>query len=235
MKVLSVVLLLLHGTLQGQVIPAATGNGQVHLPATLFLDEVYGKPLSPGGNEVKGSPFLKPWWSDAVIRLEDARVFEKVPVRINLYTQAIHYLSHDKELEAPAGIVREVTLTDTAETGQRVTRVFRNGYPSFRGASGSFYYEVIEDGAVQLLLMIQKKILATKTLGSPVEEKEFVTAQQYVVYKNGQMHELKRNKAFITTLLADQKEGVDNFVSTHHLKCKSIDDCQQLIRFYNSR
>ena len=210
-------------------------NGSVRLPAVIFLDEVFGKRFDPSASPgITGSPFLKSWWTNCTITLNDNRVFENVPIRINLQNQMVHYLSRETEMLAPGALITEIRFADTSETGAVIIRTFRNGFPSFGNNTAAAYYEVLIDGAAKLLLLTKKKLVSTKTPGSPVEEKELVDIREYFVFKNNRLLELKKDRDFLAEFLSDKKDAVNSYIQSNKLKCKSISDLQKVILFYNS-
>lgn len=217
-------------------VPGTQSNIRVSLPAAIFLTDINGKmqPANLDNREIKGSPFFTEKWTQCIIRLSDNRQFEKVPIRLNLQTQEVHYLSaKQEEMLAPEGIIREIQLEDTTETGI-VSHTFLNGFPFIDNNDVYTYYDRLVNGNAQLLLFTRKKLMDLKTYGMAGSEKEYLGVDIYYVYKDGIIQSLKKDKRFIVNLLADKKEQVEQYIAANHLKCKSIPDIRQVLTYYNT-
>lgn len=228
------------GMLHAQSGGPTTGmnaGAQVNLPATIFLSDIQGIRQSAEFNfrEVKGSPYFKSGWSACTIQLSDNRVFENVAGRINLYQNGFHYLNaNHEELLAPAAKLRVIEFADTTEVGI-IRHVFANGYPVIDNNSTETYYEVLQNGKVQLLMLTKKKLIELKGgIGMPGAEKEFMKVDLYYVVKDGVISPVKKDKNFLPDYLSDKKQELTDFIQRNNLKCKNIAEIRQVISYYNT-
>ena len=226
----------LTGWAQLPTVSNPNAGGRVLLPATIFFNDVSGIRKSNEFNQrpIKGTPFFKENWGNCTVRLTDNRVFEKITGRVNLYSNTFHYLSaHDEELEAPADKIREIRFADTTESGTS-WHLFANGYPAIDKNTTSTYYEVLQQGKVQLLQFARKKILELKgDVGMPSQDQEFLKLESWYVFRDGKIQELKKDKNALIEYLSDKKEQVESYIQSNRLKCRSIAEIRQVVSYYN--
>lgn len=216
-------------------LPDNRANGSVQLSSSLFFEEILGKPISSAENKgINGSAFLKTAWSLSTVRLKDGHLFANIPIKLNLYTGDVHYLSSDKrELVAPQGIITGFEMPDTVITGEIKERSFVNLLPVGTETKNP-WYEIAENGKASLLLHTTVKINEIKTLGSTEVEKDFLHIDDAYILLNEQLLKCKKEKSFFPGLMTDKKEAIGNFIDTNKLKCKSTDDFKTIIHYYNS-
>lgn len=224
------------GTTAGPTAGMNSG-ASLGLPATIFLSDIQGIRQGAEFNfrEVKGTPFFKSGWSACTIQLTDNRVFEKVTGRMNLYNNGFHYLNaNQEELLAPASRLRLIEFADTTEAGIN-RHVFANGYPAIDNNSTETYYEVLQNGKVQLLMLTRKKLIELKGgIGMPGAEKEFMKVDLYYVVKDGVISAVKKDKNFLPEYLSDKKQELTDFIQRNSLRCKSIAEIRQVVSYYNT-
>lgn len=152
--------LIFSGTFFGQDPIGATINGN--------LIDLRGSSI-PMGNAVtiEGTPFYNPNWSRGTVTLQDKKKYEAVSLKLNLYSNDVHYIDETakSELVAMKGTIQEIELEDVENDGKKV--VFRCGYPTVGKNDRGTYYRVLTGGKMSFLLQFKKTI---------VEEKQFNAA-----------------------------------------------------------
>lgn len=208
----------------------------VRLPIGTFFNDVFGKPFIPFANEeITGSPFINSNWKTAVIKLKDGRYFEGVPVKLNIYSQSLHYRSaNGAEMVAPAGIIEEVHLNDTADNGTIATHLYYCGMKPVENNDENTFYEVLDTGRATLLLCKKTKIIEAKTFASTTIIKEYKSFSDHYISLGGKMSKCKKNDSFFKELLADKKDPVQKFIDDNKIRFKSENDFRTIVRYYNS-
>lgn len=209
----------------------------LRLPSVIFLNEVLGKPFNPSANnEIAGSAFFNNTWKLCLIKLKDGRHFDEVPARLNIFSQTVHYLSANFgiEMEAPAGLITELQMNDTTADGKIETHLFSGGFKPIEKNDENTFYEVLETGKANLLLHRKVKVIETKSLGSPVADKEYQPFQEYYIIINDTLVKCRKSGSFFIELFTDKKDQVKQYIDTNKLKFKSEKDFRPLVAYYNS-
>jgi hypothetical protein len=184
--------------------------------------------------EIQGSPFLHPEWVNADIQLKTGNWVKVAKARLNAESNEVHFLdSLGRELIANEGLIIKIVLDIPTDTG-RVKQVFESGYPPTHGKTINFFYQVLEEGRIELLHKITKPIETFKNEMSGEIRKEFVEHRLMYIYADGELHILKNDKTMITDLMKDKKIAIDTYLANNKINFKKIADIQKLIRYYNS-
>jgi len=212
----------------------ARGSLAVKLPSVIFFNEVNGKPFIPYEQSgISGSPFINQEWKLCVIKLNDGRYFEDVPIKLNNFNETILYRSSaGKELEVSKGVITEVQMPDTTENGVAI-RHFCNGFKPVDNNDENTFYEVLDRGRVDLLLCRKVKMSETTIIGSGTE-KEYQSFQDYYMSVGNIPVKCKKSSSFFIELFADKKDLVKKYIDDYNLKFKSEKDCRRIVSYYNS-
>jgi len=148
-----------------------------------------GKSFVNPAPDVAGSPFLMDSWQLGSLVINTNRRFDSVKVRLNVYSQEVHFLDrNNNEMALAKGYIRSVTLSG----GIR----FQNGYPPVDEQGTDNFYQVLTDGKPEQLLLSVRKIIATqKEEMSGDVKKEYRTYQDYYLYDGKTMQRVKKDKA----------------------------------------
>lgn len=228
------------GSLLQQAALAQIGDKSpviLRLPSVTFLTEVLGKPFTPSANnDISGSAFINQDWKLCLIKLKDGRYFKDVPVRLNIFDQTVHYLSANTgvEMEAPKGLITEVQINDTIESGKITIHSFCAGLKPIDSNDENSFYEVLDTGKADLLLQKKVKIIETKTLGSPVAEKEYRLFQEYYIRMNETLVKCRKSKSFFMELFEDKKNMVEHYIDDNKIKFRSEKDFLLVVSYYNT-
>src|ERR1019366_636440 len=145
---------------------------------------------------IKGSAFYDPAFSPSQITLKSGAVYTGIATKINLFTNAIYYLSSDStQLVAGKGAIKKVILYQNKHS-KPDSVIFSCGYPSINHNDENTNYYVA----------ISKKNIIEKW---------------------------KKGKDFITGILNDKGSAIQKFIDDQNLKCKSLEDTERVIEYYN--
>jgi hypothetical protein len=215
---------------QNQITFSAAGGFQTNLE----VFDKNGQPFANPTEDVSGSPFFLPAWTSGMIRLRDSTGYTNIQLRLNLLSQEVHYQDRNKvEMALPKGFILEVVLKDSASPHGPQLYTFRCGYPPVDNQDQNNLYRVLASGKLTLLESVRKVVVTQKNEVSGEMQKEFHEYDDYYIYQNGAVHRLKRDKASILSLMADQQDKVSAFVESNKTSFKSIEDIGRLIVYYN--
>lgn len=208
----------------------------IHLPGTIFLNDLlkdtYSQKKYP---DVKGSPFYYDDWKNSSIVFKDGKQFNDVKLKVNLYTHEFVCLSAaNSEITLKDGIVNRVVLYDTNELRHATIHVFASGMPFVEKDTTYPILEVLAEGKAILFSMVKKKISRSSDALSMGEQKEFVSSEALYVFQNGELKKCGKNAEFYTSLFADKKDQVAEFIKLGKLKCRNPEEARLVINYYNS-
>ena len=212
-----------------------THGASIQSTNIIHLDDLFKQPYKQNKYpDIKGSPFYVDDWRHADLVFTDGKRFNKVNVKLNLYTQELIYLSPGNiEIILKDGIISRMTLYDTSETGMPVSRLFISGFP-VAGKDTSFpFFEVLTEGKATLMSLVKKKITETKNALSPADEKEFVSIETIYILFNKEVKKCEKNNDFYISLFSDKKDSIEKFIKLNKLKCRSREDIISIVKIYN--
>ena len=131
------------------------------------------------------------------------------------------------------GLIKNILLIDSSKK-EPETYFFKSGYPAIEQNTELTFYEVLSDGAIQLLKYNKKDISEIKNEMSGDTRKEFVLHENYFVYTNGEIKKMKREKDFILELMQDKKDKINEYLKINKLNFKNTESITKLFEYYNS-
>lgn len=193
---------------------AYTQDGFVSESTTLSYNvfDNNGKAFVNPARDVAGSPFLMDSWQLGSLVINTNRRFDSVRVRLNVYSQEVHFLDKNKsEMALAKGYIKTLLLS----SGLR----FQSGFPPVDEQGTGNFYQVMAEGKLTLLCSI-RKIIATEKDGMTGEtKKEYRTYQDYYLYDGKTMLRVKKDKAVI---------------AGKEMKFKTIDELKKAVDAYNA-
>ncbi|MDP9229979.1 MAG: hypothetical protein M3O67_04805 [Bacteroidota bacterium] len=213
-----------------------TNGASIQSTSTIYLDDLFKQPYKQNKYpDIKGSPFYIDDWKYADLLFTDGKLFNKVTVKLNLYTQELIYLSPGNvEIILKDGIISRMILYDTSETGMPGSQLFASGFPVLDKDTTFPFFEVIAEGKAMLLNLIKKRITDTKDALSPTDGKEFVTTETCYIFFNKEIKKCEKNNDFYINLFSDKKNSIENLIKLKKLKCRNRKDVTMLVEYYNS-
>jgi hypothetical protein len=202
--------------------------------AAYNIYDINGRPFkNTDYNDVSGTPFLNDAWRPAELALTDGRKMSGVNVRINAFTNEVHFLTtNNDEFATPSGLVRSIKFADSTQQ-PGVVIVYQCGFPAVDYQKTESFYEVISAGKLPFLKSFTKNIDERRNELSGERSRQFQTYEILYVFQNGAMKRLKKDKSFVLEMMADQKEKVDAYITSEKINFKSVESLKKLFDFYN--
>lgn len=202
----------------------------------IFLDDLFKQPYKQNVNpDVKGSPFFIDDWKYADLILRGGQRFNRIKVRLNLFTQELNYLaSGNTEIILKDGIIARMILYDTSEAGLPVIRQFISGIPVVDKDTSFPFFELITEGKALLLNLDKKKINDAKDALSQTGGKEFVNSVSLYILINNELKKCNKSNEFFINIFADKRDSIESFIKVRKLKCRNREDVINLVQYYNT-
>lgn len=193
------------------------------------LSDLMVQPITlPALQEIGGSPYLVSEYQNASIEISDKRIVKTVPVKFNLFNNAVMVMKDGKEMKLE--LFETITFTDPNNR----TVILKQGYPEIDNHNDRSVYQVLSMGTkVHLLKFYTQKIEDVTTLGD-YSRREIVTTQQLYVYTpGGAIKKIKASKQSIADALPGLSSKIDEVVSTNKLNLKSEAAITELVEALN--
>ncbi len=149
---------------------------------------------------VSGSPFFNTNWTKSKIVTESGKVYQDVPVKINLYESNIHYQDKggaELVMDTP---ISEV-LMDSDKAGQKVHFINGNILPNVKKG----WYQLLVNDTITLIKGF-RKTLETHTSYGSAKDYSIATIESYYVFYNGKEYDVKKASDLIDVLPIKKKE-----------------------------
>lgn len=218
-----------------QAFPAFTGEG-IDKGANPFLRDANGRPLHWGSTYVAdGSPYYYDEYTWADVTVSSGKIYKDVRVKFNLLDHQLQYLADDGTEMITTTAVKSIRFTSfpvTKDSVKTITLISNNGVLNQPEVS---IYEVLDSGRASLLKKISISYRDEKKYGEAVTTRHFERKEnELFILLNNEYKKLEKKREFFLTLLQDRTKEIEDFISIHQLNCRSVKDCQQVIRYYNS-
>lgn len=201
----------------------------------VIISDMQGRPVKSGYSDVSGNPFVHNEFKIGKIILNNGREFIGIPLRIDIVTHGINFISPPPSKEEGyigGATVMEVAYIDSSTEIPRAY-IFRTGIPPIDNHRSTEFYEVISDGKLLLVKSLSKQIETRKNELSGEVSKEFVLNTDYYVVKDGKTIRLKRDKDFIYSLMIDKSKIMTDFLMSYKSTIKSEQDLKAIFDKYN--
>jgi hypothetical protein len=207
--------------ISGWAVQASAQPGFVSqdISKTYSVFDANGKAFVNPSPDVAGSPFFVDDWKVGALIANSNYRFDSVKVRLNLFSQEVHFLDkNNNEMALAKGYIKAIILPNPV-TGTPTGPKFQNGFPAIDEQDTNNFYEVLAEGKLWLLLSIRKVIAKEKDEMSGEVKKEYRAYEDYYTFDGKTMQRLKKGNAII-----DGKP----------VKYKNIDDLKKVIDQYNA-
>ncbi len=175
----------------------------------------------PALQEISGSPFLTTDYNMATIQTSTNKVITEVPVKFNIYNNAIMVKMDDGQ-ELKLEDFKMVSYDETKPDGTIKHYKFEQGLPEVDNHNESSVYQVVSAGAkVQLLKYVTQKIEDINTPDNS-SQKELVKSEQLYVYvPGGTIKRIKASKKDLVEALPTMSARIDEIATANNLKLKN--------------
>jgi hypothetical protein len=227
----------LYKFLFAQILPANVNPAPLNKPANfdqlITLTRQDGRPFQGDIADAEGSPYYFDSFTLANLTLEGGKDYDSVFIKLDIVNNELHCLSPgpNKQIILKDGLVREFVFTEKNKeiSGEK----FRCGFPSVDKNTINSYYKILSDGKLQLLKFSKKEYRQSKDLISGEIKKEFVQNDFYYVYTNDNILKLKKDKEWFISLMQDQREKIESWLSDNKINFKNMNNLVRLFDYYN--
>ena len=220
-------------TVLSQVVtqPGSVVSTFVSPPTPIFIDDISGKPfLEKKDDAIKGSPLLLANWHPGSVTFRNGQQAKGLQLLYNVNKNILYFKRGEGILEFVQPI-REFTLRITKDNDS-VDIVFRNGYVGFEKNNQETFYEVLTDGAIQLLKQYTKTLLTYKPYNQP-ETQEYSDKVKYFIYRENKLTLIKRDKEFLMQAFPDLSNKIRSWCEANNSNAKSEPHLAALIGSLN--
>jgi hypothetical protein len=183
--------------------------------------------------DIKGTPFWDEHWNAALLFLKTGAVVKAPKVRLNAYTNDVHYMdSKGMELAAEPGNIKKIILFKGEDT-TKVQAVFES-FADVTNMASAVFYKVLNAGNARLLEL--DKAAIKKAPYDPLQAKtdvSFFLKYYYAVERNGQIFQLKSldKNAFYSVIYPDESE--ETCLKANKNKLKNAAEIVSFLNYYN--
>lgn len=219
-------------------IPTMNLGAGTNMKTTFNLGDVMrtGENFKTENNpHIKGTAFFDTAFSPSQVTLKSGVVYTGVETRINLVTNDIYYLTADsQQLVANKGLIQKVTFI-RYKGSKPDSVIFDSGYPAIKQNDENSFYEVLVSGEAALLKYTTRFLTDDQSLtASPFDKKYVENSVFYVaIRKKGIIEKWEKGKNFLAGILKDKEVAIQKFIEDQKLKCKSLEDTDRVIEYYN--
>lgn len=194
-----------------------------------------GKPFVPD-MEVQGTPFFKnDEWQHVNLATSNGKAFTNIKARINLHQATLHFMNaQGVEMYLEASEISRIEIVDSANPKQILHTFIKLTNTNKAGQVTHQLYQVLAEGKVKLLCLLQKKIQVYTQEYSKEVSRTFEEYGNYYVFAKNELTAVKRKESFWEPILQDQWKAVQTYATGNNLGFKLYDDIAKLITYYNS-
>lgn len=205
-------------------------QGRENIRAILQAQNLKGSPTGDLRHfEYQGSIFLDENWTDAIVKMQNGKMFKDISVKYNVQDDILYFLGEDDMTMKFTSPVKEFSLIEKPG----LVRVFRAGFPKVGDYNEESFYEVLVEGNYTLLKKITKKIVESREYGSAVINKTVVSNTRTFLSHEGKLTEIKRDKSSIGAVTG-KMDGLNQFIKTKKIDLKKDEDLVSVINYVNS-
>jgi len=186
-------------------------------------------------SDIKGSPFWKEEWGAAAIVLQDGRAVQVDKVRLNFYTNDVHYrVGNGPELVAKTGSVKEIAFLNNNDLTKPVAyfESFRD-VKSAHNANQAPFCQVLNQGNVQLLKLVSVNLDKKFDFAGGKMQSNFYSNTEYYLLRDSIFFPLKKiNKENILAFVIPDADA-QSWLATSKNKLNSEKDVVDFLAYYN--
>src|SRR5882672_4878338 len=140
-------------------------------------------------SEVRGNCFWESDWNPAVLILKKGKGFKLKSVKLNLYTNDIHYLDNKGTELVAQSAVHNIVFFDRNDT-TKLKAVFQH-IDGHKGKDMDAYAQLLVDGKIRFLKRKEVTLVKNKDIMLDHPDLKFVSETNYFIEENGNMKRLK--------------------------------------------
>lgn len=181
-------------------------------------------------NIISGSAFFKEKWLPAILTLEDGKMYDSIPVKLDLLGQHLYFLDQfGAEKEIMSKVVR-VQMTDPVSE-ERFVFVPVAGLGKSKESNEMAWCEALQSGSANLLKKTNKTTSTNNIYDVATKSINIFDSYVFYLQMDGQLYPLKRPKD-LQPLLAKNLPSISSFQSTGETK---EDQWASMVAYYNEQ
>lgn len=180
-----------------------------------------------------GSAYFSENWMKANLVLENGRVCNNIPIRLDLVENGLEYIdSLGHKMIAPTRVIK-IDAVDTI-TGERFKFVHSLEMPaSDIKLLPGWYLLLTEGNSATLYKYMSRSINERLSYGSATYEQHITAPGDYFILQESGMVKMKKLNE-LPELLVDKKEQLKTFIKNNKLFGKVDSDYIEVMNYYNS-
>lgn len=191
-------------------------------------------------DRISGSPFWKDQYQLATVLDNNNQVMGKAPVKLNLYTNEVYFLTpKGEERVVTAGLARKI-IFHKGDNEKEVLAVFENNLPVIvennPNAESPSFVQVMNNGDLQLLRHNKVLFVSADSLFGTM--KRYYFSNQVIYYLNnkfGQNNRLRKlNRDHVMELINSDSQS-EAWIKQNSINFKKEEDVIQFLDYLNSR
>lgn len=215
----------------------ATARAQLSdLGSNPFMADATGRPLYLQTNyRAEGSPYYLDAYIPANVTALNGKVYTNVKVKFNVQSNELLYMADNGTEMIAAMPVRRIQFWNVIDHGQTTEKVLESIGTAPLNAPETAVYEVADTGRIAVLKQVRITYTDDKAFNQASIVRNYKRKETWHVrLPDGQVARLETGKAAVLNLLNDKQAAVAAYIDQEKLKCRSVEDIRQVIRYYNS-
>ena len=210
---------------------------------TIDVDKITGVPqntfYSVGGEPfvnvkfvrlISGTPYFSDEWMKGTGVSGTGVTYKAGVLKLDLFDNKVHFLDAGGNEMISTSPLKELLLTDTL-SGKSYHFVHSSLFASPTIKQG--WYLLLAAGTIGLYQYFSKMISETKPYGSATTEQHIITKDEYYVYHNATLQQIKKPKD-LPAILTDHKKELEEFLNKNSKNGSLAEQLIASVNFYNN-
>lgn len=203
--------------------------------AQFNIQDLEGRPiLKKAYTNIEGSPYLHADWGKGMVKLSDGTTYKQIELLYDQVSDELLFKGPDGQMRSFVDTVKEFEIQLPSENAGLTSHIFRRGYTSLNRSADGAFYEVLTDGATQLLKRTTKAILEETTYSSATKIKRFHENVTYYISKNEKLTKIKPDKKAVIAALSDKAPEIEKYLKEKKPDLKKDAELAALVTYYNT-
>jgi hypothetical protein len=183
-------------------------------------------------SEIRGTCFWDNDWRPAILILKSGKMFKLHSVKLNLYTNEVHYLDNKGTELIAENSIKNILFLDRKDT-TKLNAVFQRIY-GFKINSTDSYAQLLVEGKSQLLKRKEVRLVKNKDLMLDLPDLKFASDTYYYIEENDDIKRLKNiSKENISSMIKISEEE-EAWLKANNNKLKNESDAVSFFTYRNS-
>lgn len=183
-------------------------------------------------SEVRGNCFWDSEWNPAVLILNSGKAFKLNSVKLNFYTNEIHFLDNKGNELVAQNNIKNIVFYERKDT-VKLKAVFSR-IAGFQIKNVDSFAQLLVDGETQFLKRKEVKLVKNKDVMLDHPDLKFVSDTYYYVEEKGNMKQLKNsNKESLFSIIKTSEED-EIWLKEHKNKLKNETEIVSYLTYRNS-